>query len=29
MEKDGFPAVLWDVKWKEAEAVLPAPVCSW
>lgn len=26
MEKDDFPDVLWDVKWKEAETVLPVPV---
>lgn len=26
MKKDNFPAVLWDVKWKEAETVVPAPV---
>lgn len=25
MKKDNFLAVLWDVKWKEAEAVVPAP----
>lgn len=25
MIKGNFPAALWEVKWKEAEAVVPAP----
>lgn len=25
MKKDNFAAVLWNVKWKKAEAVVPAP----
>ena len=31
MKKDNFAAVLWDMKWKEAEAMVPArsAVCSW